>query len=159
MSREGQKPSFIFLLQNLESQIRFYVLWPTMTEEHIPATFSCPGLLLPLSLSYCTTLNKVLVTCSILVDKAQRARSSLATALHENFYQSYESLKKTCWVLPEPRWRSEPPFEAPVTALLLPGLRTPQKSYNWPIVTQDLLFFPCLCFYYCSLKLFVSSQL
>merc|ERR1711953_365728 len=29
---------------------------------------------------------------------------------------------------PEPRWRSEPPFEAPVTALLLPGLRTPTKK-------------------------------
>ena len=160
-----QKPSFIFLLQNLESQIRFYVLWPTMTEEHIPATFSCPGLLLPLSLSYCTTLNKVLVTCSVLVDKAQRARSSLATALHENFYQSYESLKKTCWVLPEPRWRSEPPFEAPVTALLLPGLRTPTKKLQlancnsrfalFSLSLLLLLFFKTLCLV-STLKLWIS---
>merc|ERR1712029_610945 len=33
-----------------------------------------------------------------------------------------------------------------------PDFGPPQKSYNWPIVTQDLLFFPCLCFYYYSLS-------
>ena len=46
MNREGTAAFIHFLLQNLESQIRFYVLWPTMTEEHFRLlavlAFYCP---------------------------------------------------------------------------------------------------------------------